>query len=59
MLTRITSGTMGDCLRMTPEAGSVPGSPNQIKYGAFELSDWARTSDDDTRFLRAIKTRQA
>ncbi len=27
------------------EAGTVPGSPNQIKYAAFELSDWTRTAD--------------
>ncbi len=84
---------MGNRLRMT-RRGSVPDSPNQIKYGAFEFSDWARTSEatlflvahvtkegniagpktiehmvdtvlyfeqsnDDTRFLRATKNRQA
>lgn len=41
----------------SPEAGSVPGSPNQIKYGAFELSDWARTSDA-TLFLVAHVTKE-
>jgi len=41
----------------SPEAGSVPGSPNQIRYGAFELSDWARTSEA-TLFLVAHVTKE-
>ena len=41
----------------SPEAGSVPGSPNQIKYGAFELSDWARTCES-TLFLVAHVTKE-
>lgn len=26
----------------SPEAGDIPGTVNQVKYGAFELSEWAR-----------------
>ena len=39
------------------EAGSVPGSPNQIKYAAFELSDWTRSADA-TLFLVAHVTKE-
>ena len=41
----------------SPEVGSVPGSPNQIKYGAFELSDWTRTCES-TLFLVAHVTKE-
>ena len=41
----------------SPEVGSVPGSPNQIKYGAFELSDWARTCES-ALFLVAHVTKE-
>ena len=36
------------------EAGSVPGSPNQIKYGTFELSDWARENDATVFFVAHV-----
>lgn len=26
----------------SPEAGDIPGTINQVKYGAYELSEWAR-----------------
>lgn len=39
------------------EAGSVPGSPNQIKFGTFELSDWARERSA-TVFLVAHVTKE-
>jgi len=39
------------------EAGSVPGSPNQIKYGTFELADWAR-ENSATVFLVAHVTKE-
>lgn len=39
------------------EAGTVPGSPNQIKYAAFELTDWARSAGA-TLFLVAHVTKE-
>ena len=38
----------------SPEAGAVPGTPNQIKYSAFELSDWAKQNGAAVFFVAHV-----
>jgi DNA repair protein RadA/Sms len=42
---------------MSPEAGNVPGTVNQLKYGCYELIEWAR-EEEASIFLVAHVTKE-